>query len=54
MLEDLVKAIQKGYRADSSYKAEGWKLALNHTLAVANQAVNLKQVKSKHDSHKKD
>ena len=54
ILEGLIKAIQKGYRADSSYKAKGWKLALNYTLAVANQAVNLKHVKSKHNSHKKD
>jgi len=34
MLEGLVKAIWKGYRADSSYKADGWKIALNRTLAV--------------------
>jgi len=54
ILEGLVEAVRKGYRADSSYKAEGWKLALNRTLAVTNQAVNLKHVKSKHNSHKKD
>ena len=42
MLEGLVEAIWKGYCADSSYKAEGWKLALNRMLAVTNQAVNLK------------
>ena len=35
MLEGLVKAVRKGYRVDSSYKAKGWKLALNRTLAVA-------------------
>ena len=54
MLEGLVEAVRKGYRADSSYKTEGWKLALDRTLAVAPQVVNLKQVKSKYDSHKKD
>ena len=54
MLEGLIKAVQKGYRADSSYKAKGWKLALNYILVVTNQAVNLKHVKSKYDSHKKD
>ena len=54
MLEGLVKAIRKGYYIDSSYKAKGQKLALNYTLAIAFQAVNLKQVKSKHDSYKKD
>ena len=54
MLEGLVEAVRKGYCADSSYKSEGWKIALNRTLAVTNQAVKPKQVKSKHDSHKKD
>ena len=54
MLEGLVKAIQKEYYIDSSYKAKGWKLALNYILAIALQVVNLKQVKSKHDSYKKD
>ena len=54
MLEGLVKAIQKGYRVDSSYKAKGQKLTLNYTLAITNQVVNLKYIKSKHNSHKKD
>jgi len=36
ILEGLVEAVRKGYRADSSYKAEGWKLALNRMLAVTN------------------
>jgi hypothetical protein len=34
MLEGLVEAVRKGYRADSSYKADGWKITLNRTLAV--------------------
>jgi len=34
MLEGLVDAVRKGYRVDSSYKADGWKLALNCILAV--------------------
>ena len=54
MLEGLVKAVQKGYYIDSSYKAKGQKLALNYTLAITNQAVNLKYIKSKHNSYKKD
>jgi len=36
ILEGLVKAVWKGYRVDSFYKAKSWKLALNRTLAVAN------------------
>jgi len=35
MLEGLVKAIKKGFRVDSSYKSNGWKIALNYMLAVA-------------------
>ena len=54
MLKGLVKAVRKGYRVDSSYKAKGWKLAFNYIIAVTNQAVNLKHVKSKYNSHKKD
>ena len=34
-LEGLVKAIWKGYCVDSSYKAKGWKLTFNRTLAIA-------------------
>ena len=35
MLEGLVEAVKKGFRADSSYKSDGWKIALNRTLAAA-------------------
>ena len=35
MLEGLVKAVKKGYRADSSYKANGWKIALTRIIAIA-------------------
>ena len=35
MLEGLVEAVRKGYCVDSSYKAKGWKLALDYTLAIA-------------------
>jgi hypothetical protein len=35
MLEGLVEAVKKGYCVDSSYKSNGWKIALNRTLAVA-------------------
>ena len=54
MLEGLIEAVRKGYRADSSYKANGWKIALSRTLAVAQQPITIKQIKSKHDNHKKD
>jgi len=54
MLEGLVEAVNKGYCADSSYKANGWKIALTCTIAVAQQPITLKQIKSKHDNYKRD
>jgi hypothetical protein len=54
MLEGLVEAVNKGYRADSSYEADGWRIALTRTIAVAQQPITLRQIKSKHDNHKRD
>ena len=54
MLEGFVEAVKKGFRVDSSYKSDGWKIALNRILAVAQQPITLKQIKSKHDNYKKD
>ena len=54
MLEGLIEAIWKGYCADSFYKTDGWKIALNHMLAVIQQPITIKQIKSKHNNHKKD
>jgi len=34
MLKGLIEAVKKGFRADSSYKFDGWKIALNCTLVV--------------------
>jgi len=34
MLEGLIKAVWKEYCVDSSYKADGWKIALSYTLTV--------------------
>ena len=54
MLEGLIKAINKGYCADSSYKANGWKIALTYIITVAQQPITFKQIKSKHNNHKRD
>jgi len=54
MLEGLVEAVRKGYRADSFYKANGWKIALNRTLTITQQSITVKQIKSKHNNQKKD
>ena len=35
MLEGLIEAVKKGFHANSSYKSDGWKIALNRTLTVA-------------------
>ena len=54
MLEGLIKAVKKGFRADSSYKFNGQKIAFNRTLAVTQQPITLQQIKNKHDNHKRD
>ena len=54
MLKGLIKAVKKGFCVDSSYKSNGWKIALNRTLTVAQQPITLKQIKSKYNNHKKD
>ena len=35
MLEGLIKAVKKRFCVDSSYKSDGWKIALNYMLTVA-------------------
>ena len=42
MLEGLIKAIQKGYCVDSSYKANSWKITLKYMLAVTQQLITVK------------
>ena len=54
MLEGLLEAVRKGYCIDSSYKANGQKIALNRTLAITQQPITIKQIKSKHNNYKKD
>ena len=54
MLEGLVKAVKKEFYIDSSYKSNGWKIALNYTLTVTQQPITLKQIKSKYNNYKKD
>ena len=54
MLEGLVKAVNKGYCVDSSYKANGWKIALICIITITQQPITLKQIKSKYNNHKRD
>ena len=54
MLKGLIKAVNKGYCVDSSYKANSWKITFTYTITVAQQPITLKQIKSKHDNHKRD
>ena len=54
MLKALILAVHKGYCADSSYKAEGWNMALARVQEVTAFPITVKHVKSKHDYYKKD
>ena len=54
ILEGLVKAVWKGYHIDSSYKANSQNITLNRTLAVTQQPITIKQIKSKYNNYKKD
>ena len=54
MLKGLIEAVKKGFCINSSYKSNGWKIALNYMLIVTQQPITFKQIKSKHDNHKKD
>ena len=54
ILQGLIWAVCRGLRADSSYKKKGWEIALKGVQAATQYPVTLKQIKSKHDTHKKD
>jgi hypothetical protein len=54
MLQGLVQAIHQGLRADSSYKKEGWQMALDGACLHTRYPITIKQIKSKHDVHKRD
>ena len=50
-----MRAMRRGLRADSSYKKEGWEMALEAVQAVTTlYVVTIKQIKNKHDTYKKD
>ena len=54
ILEGLVEAVNKGYCVDSSYKANSWKIASIYIIAVAQQPITFRQIKSKHNNYKRD
>ena len=54
MIKGLVEAVQKGLHADSLYKKEGWQIALDATQAKTQYLITIQQLKSKHDSQKRD
>lgn len=55
MLDALLDAQNKGLQTDNTaYKASGWQLALEAIQKCTTYSVQLLQVKSKHDSQKKD
>ena len=55
MLQAFVRAVRRGLCADSSYKKEGWEIALEAVQAVTTlYIVTIKQIKNKHNTYKKD
>ena len=42
MLEGLIKAVNKGYRVDSSYKANSQKITLTYIIAVTQQPLTIR------------
>jgi len=50
IIKGLVEAVRKGLRADSSYKKEGWQIALDAAQAKTRYSITIQQLKSKHDS----
>jgi hypothetical protein len=54
MVKGLVEAVWRGLCADSLYKKEGWQIALDAAQAKTRYPITIRQLKSKHNSHKKD
>ena len=55
MLQALVRGVRRGLYADSSYKKEGWEIALEAVQAVTTlYVVTIKQIKNKYNTYKKD
>lgn len=54
LIRTLISAVEGGLRADMGYKAEAWKRVLQAIQGVTQQAVLVKQLKSKHDNMKRD
>jgi hypothetical protein len=51
----ILKAIDEGMRANSGYKKQAWEYAAQAVHKKAERPnMELKQIKSKHDSYKKD
>ena len=51
----ILKAINKGIRADSSYKKQVWEYTAQAVREKAKRPnIELKQIKSKYDLYKKD
>lgn len=54
MLDALIEAQSKGLQTEATYKPAGWQMALDAVQKIASYPVELRQIKSKHDTHKKD
>ena len=54
MLRGLVEAVRAGFRADSSYNADGWQMGLDGAQAYTRYQISISQIKSKHNNYKRD
>jgi len=54
MLDALIEAQSHGLQTEATYKPAGWQMALDAVQKITSYPVELRQIKSKHDTHKKD
>ncbi|KAH8726576.1 hypothetical protein GQ44DRAFT_705186 [Phaeosphaeriaceae sp. PMI808] len=54
LIEAFVTAIDRGWRADSGYKAEAWAYAVQQVARVTGRLVDKSQCRNKYNALKKD
>jgi hypothetical protein len=54
MLDALIEARSNGLQTEATYRPAGWQMALDAVQKITSYPVELRQIKSKHDTHKKD
>ena len=54
MLEGLIKAVNKEYYIDSSYKANNQKITFTYIITITQQPLIIRQIKCKYNNYKRD